>query len=62
MQDNQASVGWGDLDTALIYLLQVVRSHRGPIYYTDQIQRSLDCNVRKRSPPKICEEEIEDQE
>ena len=25
-QDNQASVGWGDLDTALIY--QVVRSHR----------------------------------
>ena len=33
-----------------------------PIYYTDQIQRCLDSIFRKRSSPKICEEEMEDRE
>ena len=28
IQGNQAFFGWGDLDTAQIYLLQVTRSHR----------------------------------
>ena len=33
-----------------------------PIYYTDQIQRYLDSFSRKKLLPKICEEEMEDQE
>ena len=34
-----------------------------PIYYTDQVQRSLDSFFfRKRLPPKICAEDMEDGE
>ena len=70
---NQAFVGWGDLDTALrclchpsCFCVCFVFFRKWifcvPIYYVDQMQKSLDSFFRRRSLPEICVEEMENWE